>query len=164
MTCIVSFAPLKTGPYKEGMQDLVDNHGVKAVIMGVRVGDPFTEDAEHLTPSTAGWPAFLRVYPILLWDYGSVWKFLRSCSIPYCALYDQGYTSIGKVHNTVKNRALLRAGSKDEYLPAYELTDYTLERANRTGAATRDPRTFRRMSSLKGVWILLGLWLESENL
>lgn len=30
------------GSYKEGMEDLVKNHGIKAVLMGVRRGDPFT--------------------------------------------------------------------------------------------------------------------------
>jgi hypothetical protein len=28
--------------YKDGMADLVANHGVKAVVMGMRRGDPYT--------------------------------------------------------------------------------------------------------------------------
>jgi FAD synthetase len=69
-----------------------------------------------------------------------VWEFLRSCKLPYCSLYDVGYTSIGNIHNTVPNEALaIESGDPDRagpgaprrYRPAYELKDPSLERCNR---------------------------------
>ena len=38
-------------------------------LVGMRVGDPYTEQAEHFSPSTANFPAFMRVYPIFLWSF-----------------------------------------------------------------------------------------------
>jgi len=38
--------------YKEGMEDLVANRGIKAVLMGVRRGDPFTGKYHTVLPTT----------------------------------------------------------------------------------------------------------------
>ena len=67
-------------------------------------GDPHSEGQDCFCPSDRGYPPFMRVNPILEWGYGDVWAFLRATGVPYCALYDQGYTSIGSVHNTHPNR------------------------------------------------------------
>lgn len=132
--------------FKEGIEKAIESYHMQAVLMGVRLGDPYTEDAEHFHPSTSNYPAFMRVYPALQWTYEHVWKFLRECEVPYCSLYDQGYTSIGNTNNTVPNPALLVESSRSvedsstegrqredglivaRYRPAYMLTDCMLER------------------------------------
>jgi molybdenum cofactor synthesis domain-containing protein len=82
-------------------------------------------------------------------EYGHVWHFLRLFKLPYCSLYDAGYTSLGKRSETRPNPALLRktlsflddqstavsdggdADKSQSFWPAYMLTDWSLERAGR---------------------------------
>jgi 3'-phosphoadenosine 5'-phosphosulfate sulfotransferase (PAPS reductase)/FAD synthetase len=52
--------------------------------------------------------SFMRVNPILRWEFGHVWHFLRTFDLPYCKLYDMGYTSLGKKSDTRPNPFLLR--------------------------------------------------------
>lgn len=73
----------------------------------------------------------MRVFPILDWDYCAVWHFLRSFSLPYCSLYDQGFTSLGEKHNSQPNPQLKNEGEANGYRAAYELTDGSLERLSR---------------------------------
>ena len=50
--------------------------------------------------SRMAWPEFVRVFPILDWSYTEVWGYLKQYNLIYCVLYDQGYTSLGEIHNS----------------------------------------------------------------
>lgn len=110
-------------------------------------GDPNAPGQETFCPSSKGWPAFMRVNPILDWTYHDVWEFLVCAGLPYCELYDRGYTSLGSVANTVPNAALLREDGN--YAPAHQLPDARLERAGRGGGGG----TLERKPSLAGLHI-----------
>lgn len=71
--------------------------------MGNRKSDPWSRDLEPICKSSHGWPEFFRVFPILDWSYYDVWEFLRFFELPYCKLYDQGYTSLGEKGNSIRN-------------------------------------------------------------
>ncbi len=59
-------------------------------------------------------------------------QFLRHLKIPYCELYDLGYTSLGGTNDTHPNPALkVEDGGKTKYRPAYELTKDEEERLGR---------------------------------
>jgi FAD synthetase len=134
------------GGFKAGINAFVEERGVVAFVMGTRRSDPHAETLQAFTPSTEGWPDFMRVNPILDWEYSHVWEFLRAFELPHCSLYDKGYTSIGNVRNTLPNPALAIYGtsnastsdkcSKDRdligYMEAWKLEDTNLERAGRT--------------------------------
>lgn len=56
-----------------------------------------------LTTSSGNYPPFMRFNPILDWSYRDVWDFIKACELPYCSLYDHGYTSLGTVMDTIRN-------------------------------------------------------------
>eukprot|EP00438_Fugacium_kawagutii_P023025 Skav229902 [mRNA] locus=scaffold2151:426328:503153:- [translate_table: standard] len=120
---------LQNQSFRDGMESLVADN-VKAVVMGQRSEDPWMTGVDAFTPSTDGWPAFMRINPIVKWSYHHVWIFLRQFGFPYCELYDQGYTSLGGVADTLPNPALKRPDGS--YAPAFELQDGSLERDGRS--------------------------------
>nr|GMC89020.1 FAD synthase-like [Ipomoea batatas] len=120
--------------FKSGLESLLKANPIRAIFLGVRIGDPTAVGQEQFSPSSPGWPPFMRVNPILDWSYRDVWAFLLTCKVQYCSLYDQGYTSIGSIHDTVPNALLCTAHStncNEKFRPAYLLSDGRLERAGR---------------------------------
>lgn len=125
--------------YNEGINLGLTNHiemnckgRPSAFVLGTREGDPNSGGQQTFSPSSSWMPPFMRVNPILYWNYGHVWHFLRNYNLPYCNLYDEGYTSLGKISDTRPNPALRRSDSTEEvYFPAYMLEDWSLERAGR---------------------------------
>jgi FAD synthetase len=94
---------LFSSDFKREVGRLIEEQGIKAIIMGNRRTDPWSADLKPMTESSAGWPAFMRIFPIINWDYRTVWAFLRGYSLKYCSLYDKGFTSLGEKHNSVPN-------------------------------------------------------------
>ncbi|OWM82439.1 FAD synthase [Punica granatum] len=119
--------------FKSGLEALIKTNPIRAIFLGVRIGDPTAVGQEQFSPSSPGWPPFMRVNPILDWSYRDVWAFLLTCKVPYCSLYDQGYTSIGSVYDTVPNSLLCASNPSggEKFRPAYLLSDGRLERAGR---------------------------------
>jgi len=106
---------------------------ISAVLMGTRRSDPHSETLNDFSPTDADWPEYMRVNPLLNWTYADVWRFLRELSLPYCSLYDHGYTSLGSLENTHPNPQLRDIDSRGiaSYRPAYTLKDSDSERAGR---------------------------------
>ncbi|ALC39509.1 CG16848 [Drosophila busckii] len=115
-------------------QALIERPEVRAVFLGCRRTDPGCAQLSAMTPCDNGWPRLMRIFPLLDWNYQDIWSYLRSQKLHYCCLYDEGYTSLGCRSSTRPNPSLLdfdELDSKLKYLPAYELQDNKLERANR---------------------------------
>ena len=51
-------------------------------------------------------PSLLRFSPTLEWSYRDIWDFIRCTGVPYCALYDKGYSAIGPSNTSVPNPRL----------------------------------------------------------
>jgi len=107
--------------------------GVSAMLMGTRRSDPnggelslsrlyrtiLISDVPILAPTDPSWPKLLRIHPLLDWSYAEIWAFLRELDVPYCELYDEGYTSLGSTHNTIRNPCLQLEG-QEKWLPAWK--------------------------------------------
>ena len=104
---------------------------IRAVLIGVRRTDPNCAelDLTNATDTAQGWPSFMRIHPLLNCNYAQIWDHLKSNKVPYCPLYDQGYTSLGDADKTHPNPALNQNGNS--YLPAFMLQDEALERSGR---------------------------------
>jgi len=126
---------LHCADFRSGLQAVADR-GVRAVFMGTRKTDPDGRYLRHLTPCSPGWPPLVRVCPILGWSYHQVWRYIHENGVPYCSLYDRGYTSIGTQANTVPNPLLLDPAA-GAHRPAALLADGSAERV---GRRPRDPK------------------------
>lgn len=137
-------------PMKEAFADyLRDTPSVKAILVGTRRTDPHGKHLKHFDPTDNNWPQFVRVHPVIDWHYVDIWTFIRYLNIPYCPLYDMGYTSLGGITDTKPNPVLARQPStqhvptignandnthgtpKPKFRPAYELVDDFEERLGR---------------------------------
>lgn len=104
------------------------------ILMGTRRSDgAYFHSLGEFAPTDVDWPPFVRVNPILDWSYSEIWLFIRWLKLPYCELYNRGYTSIDCSRKTAPNPALFDAG-RGEFLPAYFLRNDELERNSRTSS------------------------------
>jgi len=112
---------------------LTEHPEIKAVLMGTRRSDPSGRALSYFQMTDPSWPQVMRVSPMLDWTYAQIWQFLRGLTLPYCSLYDRGYTSIGCQSNTVPNEGLqfTDENGKVQYRPAYTLEDTSAERTGR---------------------------------
>lgn len=128
--------------FSHGLATLVENNTPAdaavpfpmAFVLGTRATDPNADQQGHFAPSSHFMPPFMRVNPVLEWTYGHVWHFLRLFQLPYCSLYDAGYTSLGTTENTLPCPALEVVGDNEscpKFWPAYMLRDWDQERAGR---------------------------------
>ncbi|XP_038051174.1 FAD synthase-like [Patiria miniata] len=123
-----------TGPIKKALGVLKQqNPQIQAVFMGTRQSDPYADSLGAFAMTDSDWPQYMRVNPMLQWSYHDVWEFLRTLFVPYCRIYDKGYTSVGSKEGTDPNPALRYINSRGEvcYHPAYMLQDGTDERTGR---------------------------------
>ena len=121
-------------PMKSAFGTYLASHPrIRAIFVGTRRTDPHGENLTAFDATDRGWPDFMRVHPVVEWHYAEIWAFIREVEVPYCAVYDEGYTSLGGVGDTWPNPRLKVEGSGKEvrYRPAYELVEDEEERLGR---------------------------------
>ncbi|KAF7504879.1 hypothetical protein GJ744_001600 [Endocarpon pusillum] len=114
---------------------------IRAIFVGTRRTDPHGENLTHFDRTDHGWPDFMRIHPVIDWRLSEIWLFLRADELKeadgkpleYCEMYDEGYTSLGGVGDTVRNPRLryVDEDGRERYRPAYQLTEDGDERLGR---------------------------------
>jgi len=115
--------------FVDGLQRYIQENQIDAFIMGTRRTDPDGKSLLIFHPSSKKYGRFMRVNPIIDWNYGDVWRFLRRLNLSYCQLYDLGYTSLGSKYDSLPNPMLLLPDGS--FLPAYKLFHERSERLGR---------------------------------
>lgn len=109
-------------------------HPIRAIFVGTRRTDPHGQNLTFFDPTDRGWPEFMRIHPVVEWHYAEIWAFIREVEVPYCGVYDEGFTSLGGTEDTRRNPKLRIQSSGDgeeRYRPAYELVEDEEERLGR---------------------------------
>lgn len=134
---------------KSALEKVHSNETIKFIFMGCRRTDFSPTIASKLKvkqKTDKDWPEFIRINPLLDWTFKDIWNFIRNLNVPYCSLYDYGFTSIDRPNNTSPNPSLVIENSINSfneliehsstpdnrlYLPGYLLERDDLERCCR---------------------------------
>lgn len=136
---------VKVVSFRDAFAYYLETHPkVKAIFVGTRRTDPHGGHLTHFDMTDGNWPRFMRIHPVIDWHLDEIWAFLRSPLLAdrsngkefleYCDMYDQGYTSLGGVGDTLKNPKLRWTDpqtGEERYRPAYALTADGEERLGR---------------------------------
>ena len=83
------------------MNVFIENHNVKALSTAIRWDEQEARIEEDFFSSRTE-PEHLRIHPILHFTERDIWNTIHNHNIPFCALYCEGYRSLGAKGSTVK--------------------------------------------------------------
>ncbi|KAM3288185.1 hypothetical protein P3S67_021615 [Capsicum chacoense] len=120
--------------FKSGLEALLKANPIRAIFLGVRIGDPTAVGQEQFSPSSPGWPPFMRVNPILDWSYSMYGPSFWFARFGTAAFMIKGIRQLG-ASMTLFLMHYWASGTtttaKKKFRPAYLLADGRLERAGR---------------------------------
>lgn len=116
---------------RNGLWRVKHQTDIDVVFLGTRCTDPAGKhQKDPVSPTTEGWPPMTRVCPLFHWSTKDVWRYIHQNQVPWCNLYEQGYSSIGLKSSTRRN-PLLMCEVSGNYKPAWLLDGDHLERHGR---------------------------------
>lgn len=120
-----------TNTMKNSLQEFIKNTDLNCILMGTRSTDPYSHHLNFFSETDGDYPKIMRCHPLLDWSFCDIWAYIRYHGIPYCCLYDMGYTSLGGRLNTFPCEELRNEERVCLYEPAFKLIDESKERVGR---------------------------------
>ncbi|XP_015118644.1 FAD synthase [Diachasma alloeum] len=105
---------------QEGAKSLEASHpDIKILLLGIKSRNK-DSGLYHSLARQTGIASMVIKCPLNGWTVDSLWTLARSLSLPYCSLYDKGYTCVGGRKGTKPNVNLI-TGDKETCQPAWKL-------------------------------------------
>ncbi|WP_028574521.1 phosphoadenosine phosphosulfate reductase family protein [Desulfonatronovibrio hydrogenovorans] len=105
---------LKVTPLKQAITELK----VDTLLSGIRSDEhPSRSTRDQIEQKQS--PDYVQINPILHWTEMDIWSFIVQKNLPYCTLYNHGYSSLGCMPCTCRSTGQERsgrAGDKEESL------------------------------------------------
>ncbi|XP_011303760.1 FAD synthase isoform X2 [Fopius arisanus] len=106
-------------PPQEATKNLEASHpDIKFLLLGIKSRSKDSGVYHNLARQTSISSIVIKC-PLNGWTVDSLWTFARSLSLPYCSLYDKGYTCVGARESTKPNVNLI-TGDKETCQPAWK--------------------------------------------
>jgi len=86
--------------------------GLKYILDGIRASEHPARAESKIIAKRKG---HIRVHPIHMLTTAEVWEYTKSNGIPYCGLYNQGYTALGEKKYTQKSTDIQNERSSRKY-------------------------------------------------
>ncbi|WP_052507532.1 phosphoadenosine phosphosulfate reductase family protein [Desulfonatronovibrio magnus] len=86
----------------EPLKSAVSRFNVRSLITGIRNDEHPTRSIRDQVEEKTN-PDYFQINPILHWNVMDIWSFITQKNLPYCSLYDQGFTSLGCMPCTRKS-------------------------------------------------------------
>jgi 3'-phosphoadenosine 5'-phosphosulfate sulfotransferase (PAPS reductase)/FAD synthetase len=93
------------------IRDIIRKYKWKALFTAIRWDENPARSKEKYFSKRNG---HYRVHPMLHWEEGDIWDYIKANDIPYNQLYDIGYRSIGSKIFTSKSKKGERSGREKE--------------------------------------------------
>lgn len=142
------------------------------LILGIRGEESKRRAAnwKHVTMHTR--TRQVAISPILTWRRDHVWEFIRSRSVPYCSLYDEGFDRLGCVGCPMASAKHKRMemdrwpGYERQWRRAFRLVWEARATLGRSGATNMDwtpARLFPNWEALWEWWVSNGRWPDEPD-
>jgi hypothetical protein len=84
----------------------------------------YSDDWNKLFEENTDYSNIRWIMPLINWNKDDVWNFIRTLTLPYCTLYDQGYVLLYSNCRELFSFALILMNLKKVILPGISLVKH----------------------------------------